>query len=119
MNFTEPSHRRKLAPPGWKLEAAETNASALPPTFPMFPQAGFSLRNGLIGYMVQKLVSPKFPEHHQFQQIWSCWLSMPWARSLYISVLLVPSVTAAKRTHARLNPLQTVPLTISGLSYPI
>ena len=49
-----------------------------------------------MGYMVQKLVSPKFPEHHQFQQIWSCALSMPWARSLYIKVLLVPSVTAGE-----------------------
>src|SRR5437016_1415044 len=67
MNLTEPSQNRKLAPPGWKLDAAATNVSDPPPTFPIVPVLG-SFRNGLMGYIVQKLVSPKLPEHHQFQQ---------------------------------------------------
>ena len=43
------------------------------------------------------LVSPKLPEHHQFQHTWSVAFSLPWARSLYIRVLLVPSLTAGER----------------------
>ena len=103
-NLTEPSQNVKLAPPGWKLDAEETKVSDPPPTPPIVPALA-SFRNGLMGYMVQKLVSPKLPEHHQFQQIWSCALSMPWARSLYINVLLVPSVTAASETQPRLSPV--------------
>src|SRR4051812_363668 len=104
MNLTDPSQNTKLAPPGWKLEAALTKVSCPPPTLPIVPLLA-SFLNGLMGYMVQKLLSPKFPEHHQFQQIWSCALSMPWARSLYIKVLLVPSVTPASLMQPRFRPV--------------
>ena len=103
MNRTDPSQNRKLAPPGWKLDAEATNVSELPPTYPIVSAFAY-FRNGLMGYMVQKLVSPKLPEHHQFQHTGRPRSSMPWARSLYMKVLLVPSVTDENCTQGRVNP---------------